>query len=298
MKASSVVGMILFGVLAIVGMSTIGCDYVEPGYVAIKVNLYGDEKGVDDIPLETGRIWYNKWTQRVYDYPTFMQTRAWTDDVNEGSPLQEGITFNSSEGAVVTADVALNYSVEPSLVPVMFKKFRQTIEVITSTYLRNQVRDAFNRVAGEYKAIDIFGEGKNAMLDAVQKELVDKLGPFGFNIDSVSFIGSPRAEPRVMQSISSVIEATQRAAEAENKVRQIEAEAKQEIARADGEAQSIQRVAEARAAANEVINASLTPELIEYKRIEQWDGKLPTFVGGASGGGLGVLINGMPSATP
>ena len=37
---------------------------------------------------------------------------------------------------------------------------------------------------------------------------------------------------------------------------------------------------EKEAEANKEIAASLSKELIEYKTIEQWDGKLPSFVGG------------------
>ena len=37
---------------------------------------------------------------------------------------------------------------------------------------------------------------------------------------------------------------------------------------------------EKEAEANEKIAASLSDELIKYKEIEQWDGKLPIYVGG------------------
>ena len=41
-------------------------------------------------------------------------------------------------------------------------------------------------------------------------------------------------------------------------------------------------VATAQAKANQLLNASLTPTLVNYKAIEKWDGKLPTYSGGGA----------------
>ena len=46
-----------------------GCTYIPPGYVGIKVNLYGSQRGVQDIPVLTGRVIYNPWTEKIYGVP-------------------------------------------------------------------------------------------------------------------------------------------------------------------------------------------------------------------------------------
>ena len=61
------------------------------------------------------------------------------------------------------------------------------------------------------------------------------------------------------------------AAQAEADVRKINA---------DAEAYATKIKAEAEAEANKKLNASLTEQLIDYNKILNWDGKLPTFVGG------------------
>lgn len=250
-----------------------GCTYVEPGYVGIKVNMYGTQKGVEDFPVQVGRVWYNPWTEDFYVYPTFIQNAAWTDEEDQS------ITFNSMEGAQVKANVGLSYSMKEEKVPDNFIKFRKPIEDITATYLRTKVRDSFNRIAGKYKAVEIFGERKQELLDEVKQLLVSELSDDGFEIDTVSFIGSPTADERVMSSINQVIEATQLALQAENKVRQVEAEAKQKIAEAEGQAQSILKVAQAQSEANKKLVESITPELIQYQMMEKWDGVAPKVVG-------------------
>lgn len=56
------------------GLSSCGYERIDAGYEGIKVNLYGDGKGVDDVSLVTGAVWYNPVTTAVYEYPTFVQT--------------------------------------------------------------------------------------------------------------------------------------------------------------------------------------------------------------------------------
>lgn len=66
---------------------------------------------------------------------------------------------------------------------------------------------------------------------------------------------------------------------------QIEADAAAAVARtqADAEAYAIRTKAEAEAAANELLAGSLTDPLIDYMRINQWNGMLPTtYLGGES----------------
>lgn len=59
--------------LAIVMMGVTSCTRIEPGWVGIKVNQAGTNKGVEDYPMQTGWIFYFPLTTRVYEYPTFQQ---------------------------------------------------------------------------------------------------------------------------------------------------------------------------------------------------------------------------------
>ena len=65
--------------------------------------------------------------------------------------------------------------------------------------------------------------------------------------------------------------------EAEAARRLIDANAAAEVAKIEAEAAAY--AGEKEAAANEKIAASLTAPLIEYYKIQQWDGKLPTVTG-------------------
>jgi len=263
--------------LSLLVVSSIGCTRVDPGNIGLKVNMYGTDRGVDDVTLETGRVWYNPITEDIYTFPTYMQNAVWTKDEIDESPEDESITFNSIEGAVVNADIAISYQILPERVKDIFTELRQDAEYIKNVYVRSKTRDAFSRHASKMKVVDIFGSKKEELLSAVKEDLGSTMP--GFKFDMVTFVGGLRVDPLVEQSISSTIQATQRAIEAENKVKQSTAEAQQKVEEARGLAESILLEAKARSEANEILTKSLSPALLQYESLQRWDGVLPKVTG-------------------
>lgn len=261
---------------AVCMLFVVGCDYIAPGYVGIKVNSWGTQKGVDDYPVYSGRVLYNPFTESVHEFPVFMQNITW----EKAGAIDQSISFNSKEGAILSADVGLSFTLDSEKVPHLFVEFRKDIDDITKMYLRNKVRDTINNEASKHSATEIFGSGRQLILTNVKKSLDSELRDKGFIIDNVTFTNEVRADERVRASVNSVIEASQRALEAEQKVKQVTAEAEQEVAKSKGLSAAILQKAEADAKANEVLTKSLSPELIKYKALEKWDGRLPQFSGG------------------
>ncbi len=286
----------------IVGLALVsGCTRVEPGYVGIKVNQWGSQKGVNDFPLVTGMVFYNPITEDIYKFPTFMQNAVWTREITRESPMDDSITFNSVEGAAMNADIALAYTFAAEKVPQIFVEFRQPPGVITHGFMKNEINNAFNRVASTMKSSEIFGERKQEMLNNVRSNLNAHLGPKGFRFELISFHGGIRVDNSVRERINAVLAASQRAIEnnieAEAKVVQAKAGAEQliqkargekesKIAQAEGEARSITLKAEAQANANKLLSESMTPALIQYETIQKWDGRLSVYNGA---GGVPII---------
>jgi regulator of protease activity HflC (stomatin/prohibitin superfamily) len=67
--------------------------------------------------------------------------------------------------------------------------------------------------------------------------------------------------------------------DAQTKLTKAEANAKAKIiaSKANEEATLIE--AESQAKANQMLNASITPTILEYKKLNKWNGKLPTVMG-------------------
>jgi regulator of protease activity HflC (stomatin/prohibitin superfamily) len=278
----------------VVAVLFVGCQAttrVDAGHVGIRVKLAGSDRGVQDMPVVTGWVVYNPISEQIVIFPTSVQNVVWTANAHEGRPVDESITFSSSEGVNVNADVGLSFHIEPSLAPKLYSRFRQNdMLALADGYVRNTVREAFNDVTSKMAVQDIYGAGKSKMIGDVTAKIRDVLGKDGFVIDQLTINGALRLPQNVADAINRAMEATQNAIQSENKVRQVKAEAEQAITQAHGQAEATRQKAEgeadailirarSEAKANEIIRLSTNPAVLQYRALEHWDGKLPTFNG-------------------
>jgi len=273
---------------------TSGCETIEPGYVGIKVNQWGTDRGVDQYPILVGRVSYNSVSERIYKFPVFLQNYPWTKDPLEGSPHDESINFASKEGLGLNADISIQYAFEQAKIPHLFLEFKADADHIRDGFLHQVVRDELNRVASEIDVMDILGPKKQEMLDKVKSIVVKIAGAKGIRVESLSFLSEIRPhDEKVKTAISNVVQALQQSVQAENQVRQKKAEADQaietargsaqsEVLKAEAEAKAILAKAKAQAEANLLQAKSLTPELVQWQAIQKWDGKLPQMTGGGA----------------
>lgn len=269
--------------IAVLAMTAMACSKVPAGNVGVKVYLLGKEKGVDSEVLPVGRYWIGI-NEDLYLFPTFEQNYTWANN-GEGRN-DESITFQDRDGTTINTDVGISYHINPEKVHNVFQKYRRGVDEITDVFLRNQVRDAFNKAASKMSVDEIYGARKEEFMDSIQKTVADEVHPIGIEITKLYITGSFRLPPVVLAALNSKIESTQRAIQRENELREAEAQAKKEIAKADGEGKAILAKAEAQAKANRIISDSITATLVEYNKWNRWDGKMPTVTGSA-----GTLMN-------
>ena len=284
--------VLAIGVLLVVmfmGCSTM--TRVDAGHVGIRVRLAGSERGVSDMPVVTGWVWYNPVTEQIVVFPTSVQNVVWSASPHEGRPQDESLTFSSTEGVNINADVGLSFHIEPMMAPKLYGRFRQNNMLeLADKYMRNVVREAFNEVTSKMPVQEIYGAGKSKMLADVAQKVRDQLGKDGVVIDQLTINGTLRLPQNVADAINKAMEATQNAIQSENRVRQVRAEADQAITQAHGGAEATRQKAQgeadallirarAEAKANEIIRLSMSPTVLQYRALEHWDGKLPTFNG-------------------
>src|SRR5450432_706981 len=265
---------------------------IDAGHVGIKVNLAGSARGVQDIPVVTGWVFYNPLTEQIVAFPISVQNVVWTASLNEGRAVDESITFSSQEGVNVNSDIGLSFHIDSAKAPHLYLRFRQPdVLVLADGYVRNAVREAFNDIASRMAVQEIYGAGKGKLVSDVSNRLRDVLGNDGFIIDQLTINGALRLPENVAQAINRAMEATQNAIQAENRVRQVRAEAEQAVAQAHGGAEAARQKAQgdadavlirarADAKSNEIIRLSTTGNVLQYRAIERWDGKLPMMQGG------------------
>lgn len=277
MSKSDVDGAEVFGFLAVVGTVLVLLWYIffvtriPPGSVGVVVNMLGNDQGVESKELSVGLHVIAPWKE-VYKFPTFEQNHTW-----EG---RDAFVFQTQEGLAVTAEIGITFNLRPDYIPILFQKYRRGMSEITDIFIHNNVRDAINRRGAHFDVGDLYGPSKDKFLDDVQKIVSDELAGLGFNISRIYLIGRLHFPDTVVAALNSKIEATQRAQQRENELREAEAEAKKQIAAAQGRAESVIVEAKAKAEANLVLAKSITPELIRYQAVQKWDGELPYALSG------------------
>lgn len=267
--------MVLFAML-----NMTGCDKVPSGYVGVKVNLLGGEKGVDVENLGVGRYWIGI-NEELFLFPTFTQNYVWTADAREGSETDESVSFQTVEGLTVNADVGITYTINPDKVSEVFQKYRKGVTEITDTYLRNIVRDELNRASSVMKVDAAYGAGKAELMSQTLKAVQDKVGPSGIIVESVYLVSDLRLPANVVTSINDKIGATQKAEQRNNEIATAEAQAKVLEAEANGRARALLLEAQAQAEANRLLSQSMSEVLVKYRTIEKWNGEMPKISGNA-----------------
>ncbi len=263
-------------IFAIILFTQAGCTRIDAGHVGIKVNLYGTDKGVQDIAEVSGMVWYNPMTTVVHEFPTYVQHKVWTASLNEDSPTNEEFTVTTKDGLSLSFDVGLDYAVIPANVPGIFRKYRKDLPQITNEFIRSLIRNSYNQVASSYTAEDMVSRRSEYEVQ-VKALIIKDMVAGGFEVTQVGIIGKVRMPPALEDAVNSKIKAVQDAIRAENEKQRTIAEAQKKIEEAKGEAESLRIRAESEANANKLMNTTLSPTIIQKMYIEKWDGKLPVY---------------------
>jgi regulator of protease activity HflC (stomatin/prohibitin superfamily) len=264
---------------------------IGAGYVGVEVVLSGSQRGPSEIPIRTGWVFYSPLRSQIIEFPTFVQTVKWTRDLNEGHASNEEMSFNTKEGMEIYSDVSLSYAIDPHRVPDFYVKYRLSdLDLFTHGILRDVVRNSLNEVASTYSVEQIYGEQKAEFLNKVETLIQQKMEPVGVGIQQFGFIGAPRVPEVIANAITSKAQAIQDAERARNELAKTQAEAAKTVAEADGEAKAAVTRANGEAEANRIRQTSLTPQLLELRKIEnqkalieRWNGQLPTVQTGNGG---------------
>lgn len=312
---------VVIGLAAVIGVSVFGCTTttrIDVGHIGVKVKLAGSDRGVQDMQLKTGWVFYNPLAEQVIEFPVSVQNIILSASPNEGNNaadkgqghgVDESITFSSIEGVNANADVGFSFHIDPQQAPHLYARFRQNdMRELAYGYMRNVLRESFSEVASGMPIQEIYGSGKSKMIAAVTVKCGANLGRDGIIIDQLTINGALRLPQNVADSINNAMAATQNAIQSENKVRQVKAEADQTVTTATGAAEAARQkatgeadalviktkaeaetrlvAAKSQAEANRILASSLTPQIIQYKYVDTWDGKLPVY----SGAGVQPMI--------
>ncbi len=272
----------IFAAFALVGLT--GCDSVPAGYVAVKVDRYGDSRGVQNEVVGPGRYMASINTD-YFLFPGFVQTDVWTKEDTPRSPGDESISFQTKEGMTVNADFGINYLIKRENVAQVFQKYRRGVDEISDTYLRVMLRDALVSAAS-LKSVDELMLDKNKFMDEVEADVIKRAATSGISIEKVSVIGEFRWPAQILTAINAKMTATQDAMKVENELRQTRAQAEKDVAQAEAQVRVAKAEAEAIALRGKALDAN--PGVLKQEWIAKWNGELPSTM---TGSGSDIILN-------
>jgi regulator of protease activity HflC (stomatin/prohibitin superfamily) len=280
LKNKKTMKSIILGVVGFILLITLffSCERIDAGHVGVKVNLYGTGKGVDDVTECTGMVFYNPFTTKIYEFPTYIQHKEYKDE--------NSFSVNSKDGSEFHVSPIVNYSVSRDRVPFIFGKYRRELGDIEEGFLKTAIYEAFRIVTNSYNA-DLLISSRQEFDSKVRKALEDQLQPEGFILSQ--FTSNLVYPETFKKAIESKNNAVQSALMAENQVKTAEAQAKIKIATAEGNAQAMLTAAKAEAEANSLKQKTITPMLLQLEWINKWNGKLPeTMLGDKTNAMIGI----------
>jgi regulator of protease activity HflC (stomatin/prohibitin superfamily) len=197
----------------------------------------------------------------------------------------------------VIVSLGTNYHLDPTRAREVFMEIGMGwADVI----IPNAESESLKAVVAKYPVADVLAK-RIEIKQEVQDTLRDWLAKYGLLLDEVSFsdiafspeyadaIEKKQVEEQKALQKTYELQSAEKQAEIAKAVARGTADAVIEAAR--GQAESISVVAQARAAANERIAASLTvpggDRALDAARLEKWDGKLPTVTGAD---GMSILV--------
>ncbi len=265
-----ILGAITFGAMAL--------ERIKAGYAGIVYNVNG---GIEDRTLPQGWHFIAPW-KKVTQYSVSTEQAFLSKDARESSKGDDSFGIPTSDGKLLNVDLEFSYRFDVDKLPETFTMFKgQSGQQIENTFIRAKMKSWSGEISSRFTVLEIYGEKRSELNKAVYEYTKQKFNEYGIVIDSVNFsrIGIDDATEKAIQDRVNSQQALEKS-KIEAEKAKIDAEKVKIEAQAKADAALIE--AQGQAKANAELRNSLTKEIVDYYKVQKWDGKLPVAEGGTS----------------
>ena len=257
--ARTAIGVVTGGLVALILLATTALFAWEPvgaGHVGVQYDLGGNIVGTRaegdklQLPWRSTRI-------------VSTQRQVYRPESRCSNGAERCLDTFSNDNQDVFIVPTLNYSIDPTVVETLMRENPNYVDRSIVSRVNQIVKDE----TVKYDATEL-AQGRELIRASVKARLINELEPIGitvedFLVDNIAF------KPEFQAAIDRKVQAEQDALEAQNRVAVAVAEAEQKAATAEGEANRLRIEAQGQADANALLNASLTPQLIQFTAIQK-----------------------------
>lgn len=268
--SSAVILLVVSGLLFILGSGLVYVESNERGVV--KTVRAG---GVRPDALDSGLHWIVPVVEQVVTYDISNKTYTMSFMPQEGQQQgDDSIRARTKDGQEVIIDASVIYRIDPSKVVQLHRVWQNNYE---SGVVRPEVRGVIRDAVSQYGVEEVVSTKRAEMVEIISQQLIGSFGEnnlelldfilrdIHFSEEYAAAVEQKQIAEQQAQQAFFVVEQRKQEAEQARQVAQGQADAAVIAARGAAEARLIQAEAESRA--NQLLAASLTPELVQYQYI-------------------------------
>lgn len=238
------------------------------GLIIVTNSLTVVEAGHTGVVVTLGRVEDHVLQEGIHLKIPFVQDVVRID--NRITKLEVSTEAFSKDLQTVETTLAINYRVDTSKSYSIYKNIGSDYETVLVVPAVNEVLKA---TTAQYTAEESV-TNRTLVSDGLVQGLNNKLNEIGLYVTDVNIINFDFSE--------AYITAIEEKQVAQQQLLKAETEKQTKITNAEAEAEAVKIRAEAEAEANRILAESITDALVEYNKIEKWNGELPRVTGGAS----------------
>ena len=223
------------------------------------------EAGHTGVIVTMGKVKESTLQEGLHIKAPFVQEIVMID--NRIVKLQVNTEAFSKDLQTVETTLAINYRVDKNMSYSIYKNVGPNYEDVLITPAVNEVLKAITALYTAEESVT----NRNMISEGLVAGLNEKLNSDGLYITDVNIINFEFSE--------AFITAIEEKQVAQQQLLKAETDKQKAITNAQAEAEAIRIKAEAEADANKIINASLSEQVIEYQKIQKWNGILPQVTG-------------------
>ncbi|MBQ9614923.1 MAG: hypothetical protein IJR38_01125 [Selenomonadaceae bacterium] len=275
---------IVFLALVVLGFK---CSYrIGPGFAGVVYNVNG---GIEGETLGQGWHIILPW-KSVTEYPVSTETVYYQQESHgkDSKSRDDSVDANTKDGKKLNLNITYAYHMDQARLPELFTKFRgQHYNALEKGIMKNLMMNSIAEVTSQYNLLDVTGDKLPEVNAKIFENFRKVLEEDGILLETFTLVPNP--DEQTKEAIQKVLDAQNALVQARVEKEKAEVEAEQARVTAQGKADAALIEAKAQAEANRLLQESLTREIIENKKAEKWDGKLPQYMLGESG--ASVLIS-------
>ena len=270
-----IIGLVVVGAAA---WAVLAGTYVGQGERGV---VYTMSDGVQEETLDPGFHFVSPFA-KVKDYPIAQQQLVLSNNPGDyGAKEHDDWHVDApADGGMVKLNMTVNYNFMADRVTDLYERFNgMDGDAIVDSMVQNSIVAYIKEVTPQFSVMDIYSDKRAEVSKAITEYLNSKLNDeYGINISSALII-DVQLDDALMQKVQAKEQAKQDAekaeldkqtaiAQGEADKAKAEADAAVKKIKAEASAEQTRIAAEAEADANEMINATITPELIDMKEAE------------------------------